>query len=111
MKKITKKEMYIFNNDIKNLIKCFGAVESDYYLSNGYEINTELGKFYLKLDQDLSSVYTIFGRFEDAKKASKMLPCNPYTGKYNFHTYNREECIRSLETMLERYAYEIEPAF
>ncbi|MNJ77960.1 hypothetical protein D3C77_755830 [compost metagenome] len=65
----------------------------------------------MKLDQDLSSVYTIFGRFEEVEKASKMLPCNPYTGKYNFHSYNREEVIRGIETMLERYAYEIEPAF
>ncbi|WP_299831358.1 hypothetical protein [uncultured Metabacillus sp.] len=111
MKKISKKDMYIFNNDVLGLIKLFGAVESDYYISGGYELNTELGKYYLKIDDDLSSVYSIFGRFENVEKASKMLPCNPYNGKYNFHSFNREECIRGLETMLERFAYELEPAF
>jgi len=111
MKKITKKEMKTFYNDTLNLIKSFGAVESNYYLSNGYEINTRLGKLYIKIDNEPSSVFTVFARFEDVEKASKMLPCNPYSGKYNFHSYNRESVIRGLETLLECYAYEIEPAF
>jgi hypothetical protein len=108
MKKTSKKNMQAFNEEVISLLEKFGATESDYYLSGGYKLETELGNYHIKLDYDSSSIYSIFGRFENVEEAKRYTNCNPYSGKHNFHTSDKDYCILQLETFLNRFAYEAE---
>lgn len=106
MKYISKKKMKEFNKSVFELIKQHGAVECDDYRQYKIECE-ELGNYHVSLDYDGSCIYSIFGVFEDIDEARdflRMAGGNIYSGKLNYHSTDHDECIRGLETMLNRWS-------
>ncbi len=66
-----------------------------------HTINTTLGKFHFGWAGVDSSSNWISGRFEEPAKAKKVYPCNPFTGKYNFHGMPDFSAIAQLMNFLE----------
>lgn len=104
-KKIGKKNSVDFLNKLFDILKDFEAIETESQTSlKTYKLNTVVGLLNISLEsiEDLkeSSVYTIFTRFEIPEKARKLYGCNIYSGKYNFHTIDKEECIINFKNFL-----------
>lgn len=107
MKKITKKEMKEFIKEATQILSECDVEKgnSEYYSQeNTFSINSDyLGKLSIKIDGDSSYCYTIFARFENVDIAKKHFNCNPYSGKHNCHSYNKEEAIYFLDELLNGY--------
>jgi len=50
-------------------------------------VDTDVGEYILKFRGDVVDDYSgaIFGRFREPERASKVVHCNQYSGKWNFH--------------------------
>ncbi|MCK5606619.1 hypothetical protein KAR91_32255 [Candidatus Pacearchaeota archaeon] len=61
---------------------------------HSYSIETKSGRLGVTVKVDHYGV-DFFARYDDVSKARKnKIPCNPYTGKYNFHCLISEEKIK-----------------
>ncbi len=108
MKKITKKQSDSFNKTVTKLIleNGFKELTGEIYR---YEKDTNFGKVFLSLQsQQGSTVYSIFSRFDDVNKALSIFNCNRFTGKYNFHFFDAQECVGSFEFFLHELEYKLE---
>jgi hypothetical protein len=83
-KKITKEISKKFVDGLTNefikigaKIKCLGGV------SNRLELDTVAGKLNISIPVKQSTIFSVFGRFEDVDKAKTVFDCNPYSGKFN----------------------------
>lgn len=89
MKNIKKSNMKEFVQDAKEFFLSMGMKEKETISSFiEFEKQTKYGLFTAKIDQELSAVYSVYGLFEDVEKAKNVFNCNPYTGKYNFHSFD-----------------------
>ena len=88
-KKISKANGKKFVDDVcKRLTEELGAkVISPPFTDSfkSFELETKAGKLELNVPIEQNYVYTVFSRFDDEKRASKLFACNPHSGKYNFH--------------------------
>lgn len=105
MRKVSKKNAIDFLSQVTNILKDYKAIEVESQTSyKCYKLNTKAGELKVIIE-DLdsateSSIYTVFTRFENPKEARELCECNPFSGKYNFHTSNKEECICSFSRFL-----------
>jgi hypothetical protein len=110
-RKNSKKDQKEFKQTVLEYLSEYGATESSHYYENSYKIDTELGDFHVTVRDDNETVYSIYGCFEDVEQAKEGIQCNPYTGKYNFHSDNKTECLRQFASFLSRYAWKSELIF
>lgn len=96
---ISKKNTAIFNKKVLELIHEFGGIEGG-DLGYTWTVETSIGKLFIKPDDDLGSVYTIFMRFDDEKTAYEYFDCNKFNGKYNIHTFDLDSAIGRFQTAL-----------
>jgi tRNA U38,U39,U40 pseudouridine synthase TruA len=111
MKKITKKQEQAFNARVLEIIGEYEhTVQEGIFGRQEYVFNTELGTYTItRIEAEAgSSVYSVFGRFEDADLASKATSCNPYSGKHNFHSFNAFNVQVELIGFMARFAWPIE---
>lgn len=101
MKKITKKQSADFQKKAMDILSKFNPKESDFYR---YSVDTELGELLVRIDEDNVSCYSIFTRFEDVDKAKEHVNCNPYSGKHNFHCYDKETILAHFKELLTTWA-------
>jgi len=79
-----------------------------YLLSIGYinqKIETIYGplNIYLDIPEKRQKVFSIFTRFKYPEKAiQNYIDCNPYSGKWNFHFSDSDECINNFVANIER---------
>ena len=114
---IAKANMKSFHKKVKQLLLEWGAIKQD-DIQYRYILNAKAGELNISIheDHDLegTSLYSIFCRFEDVKKARNFLQVgkndffkdhrlNPHSGKYNFHFSDQlgiltvfEQCIEYL---------------
>ncbi len=101
MKNITRKQMDEFNNEVVEILEFYGATKVDEQV---YFMDSEkLGKLYIRLDNTLSPVYTVFAMFKDVKKASKYFNVSTYSGKINTHEWTPEPCLYHIDSLLDNY--------
>ena len=106
-RKISKKRQAKFVKDVKAVLKECGAVEytGSSYTGYNYHIDTIGGKLDVRIDDDQDYIFSIFCRFDDVKKAVKMLDgpsyqhLNEFSGKWNFHS-SHEEGLELFKTEL-----------
>lgn len=65
-----------------NYIKKYGAVETN-YMGYDFEMPTKVGKLYLSVSR---GDFTLWARFEEPERASKLVDCSENSGKWN--TFN-----------------------
>jgi hypothetical protein len=101
MKKITKKQSKEFNSKVNSLLleKGFKFLEDDGRCLS-YEIDTQLSKYVIHLYPQDGTIYSIFGRFDNPNEAKNSVECNPFTGKYNFHSIDGDECYKDFARFL-----------
>lgn len=105
MKKITKKQSESFNKKVTGVILKNGFMEADESLPYQFVKDTNFGVVRIALDsQQGSEIYSIFSRFDNVEKALTIFNCNKFTGKYNFHVSDAQECL----SMFEFFLYELE---
>lgn len=107
MKKITKKENKAFIKECESLLILAGGEKVDtsdlYYGEHFIFENESLGKLAIKIDEENSSCYSIYTKFENEKLAYPYFDCNPHSGKYNLHTYYADEPKHWLEKLLYQF--------
>jgi len=54
-----------------------------------------------KPDEKRVRVYSVFGRFEEPKRAYEVYLCNQYSGKYNFHQCSPNNCLEQFQSFIE----------
>ena len=78
--------------------------EKNFCGTNSYDVTTLYGLLTVTLDKQPTrgkkATYSCFGRFADHAKAKDHVPCNPYTGKYNW-------CVFAKDFTPERFAASI----
>lgn len=68
-----------------------GVLEGDTFKGSYPQmLSTKYGKLLIKVTKDKSKVYTCFTRFEDVDKAKELHNCNPFSGKWNFHYFVKD---------------------
>ena len=107
MGKISYKKANEFREAVLELLTKFGAEKSELYQ---YKIKTEnLGDLYISLhDDSLSYCYSIFTRFEDVDKAKQYVDCNPFSGKFNFHSGSSKTILSDFTRFLHMHGIEVE---
>ncbi len=69
--------------------------EKNFCGTNSYDVITLYGVLTVTLHppsqtRGKKATYSCFGRFEDFAKAKGHIPCNPYTGKYNWCVFAKD---------------------
>lgn len=108
MKKILKTDAIDFEKKVKKLLNnnLIKEVKPQKGLK-AYEIYTRVGKLEIHTEswEDMkgSSVYSIYTRFDDTEKARKLKTCFKigYSGKCNFHSFNKEEILTNFEMFID----------
>lgn len=107
---MTKKQLhnYWLQELDKELIKLGGKLNIEYMGGSppraNYVFQTKVGELVLHPDvpfrlvpkQRLTYYLTLFGRFDKEKEAKKLVDCNPFSGKWNFH-YGEVENTKDAE--------------
>lgn len=107
MKRNTLKNQKQFVTDAKICILSFGAKEIE---NSRFELETNLGKLNIKLDDDNLYTYSVFMQFEDLdlikfyKYFSESEPLNKHSFKYNFHHSDSEVVLIEIEERLNNLA-------
>lgn len=101
MARIKKYEQETFVKEVQEILQKYGCQEEESGLYT-YAVQTKVGKLLIRVDDNVgSTVYTIYMRFEEPKRAVERTDCNPYTGKHNIHTFEREQALIQFEETLE----------
>ena len=101
---MTKQDL--FTRDVKELFTQWGATTED---NNQIElqIETRVGKLTLtKLKSDGGKIFSIYARFDEPLKASRVVPpqlaeVNKHSGKCNFHHFDAETCLWLFKKTIE----------
>lgn len=88
--------------DTKICLLSYGAKETE---ENKYELKTKFGKLYIRVDEDIKVVPSIFMRFETLNRAEfeklfKDETYNIFSYKWNIHTSTTEEALEILDFRL-----------
>lgn len=115
----SKKSQADFLKRAEALILQYGTLVNDWGWSKEFDIPTVGGNYRVSLydnshfqnkgERDYSKLYTIFGRFDDVKKASEYPfiadgNFNKYSGKYNFHYLSAEDCLNMFKGFVDEIA-------
>lgn len=104
MKNKTRKQITDFNNEVLKILEFYGVEKTkNEFDKDVYFIDSEkIGRLNIRLDHDISKIYTIFTRFEDTDKASKYFDCG-FSGKLNYHGYFNAEGLCFIDDLLNNY--------
>lgn len=96
----TKKEINDFVKSIQNILD---NTESKKISDLFYTVQTIYGKLDIRIDDEKSSVFSIFCRFEETDKLNDFNNnrVNKYSGKFNFHSFD-------IDSIVSDFKYEIE---
>jgi hypothetical protein len=95
-----------FLKEYEYLKSCIEGAEEPGELGYDWKVNTKrFGIFSVSIhhkeDEKRVKGYSIFGCFEEPNRAKIKYPCNPYSGKYNFHQFDPNECLNFFQEFLE----------
>ena len=104
-KKITKKQMKLFNDYISKLLLNYGFIKLNSFNDNSkrFILSTEkLGIVRMTLDDDNTFFYSVFSSIEYVNELSinKFPNMNNYTGKNNFYEYDYNSMVSTLYNFL-----------
>jgi hypothetical protein len=110
----SKVQMQKFNNKVEKIVLLLGGIPDTFYK---WVIETKAGKLYVSVHEaEASKLFSIFCCFDDPKLANEMLSSfnksnlNPYSGKWNYHSTNENDCLNSFQDSLEKIETETEIA-
>lgn len=95
-----EKRMAAFNAKVEKLVNKFGGKKGTFYK---WIIPTKAGDLHVNVHEGASTLFSIFCRFEDPKKAVEVLSeynasnLNKNSGKWNYHMSNENEILRQFE--------------
>jgi hypothetical protein len=99
---MTNKERQLFLAKVNELLLSLGATQH----GDDFILQTKTGKLTLfPTPNETIGLGTVFGRFDDPKAALKLVPCNPYSGKWNHHFFDEwtvESAMAELEFQLRK---------
>jgi hypothetical protein len=99
---MTKKQRQLFFAKVRELLHSLGATQD----GDDFILQTKVGKLTLfPHTSKTAELGTVFGRFDDPKAALKLVPCNPYSGKWNHHFFDGwtvETAIQELDFQLRQ---------
>jgi len=109
MRNIGKGRQLKFVKMIRKYLNEAGALPTtEWFTGEAYKLETKAGALYLHLEEPSndSSLFSIFGRFLDVEKAKLVIinrDCrlNSYSGKFNFHYKDEDDCFEMLQYGLE----------
>ncbi len=87
MRNVSKKNSADFNKHLTEGLIKLGAKQSNVLLYN-YEVDTFVGKLFLKVEDTQTFGYSLFARFDEPEKAKNHFFSNPNSGKYNWFLSN-----------------------
>ena len=96
------KTLQKFNKRVTKEIEALGAKPCDQaYHRPRFEIQTKAGRLQITLDDDTckSGIFTIFSCFDEPERAKNVLSLsnasnlNSYSGKWNFHYTDADDCF------------------
>lgn len=100
-----EKSMAKFDKKVEKLVLQLGGKETyKWESSTGWTIETKAGKLDVSVHHDKSSIYSIFCRFDDPKKAVEVLTptnasnLNKHSGKWNYHMSDEKEILAIFES-------------
>jgi hypothetical protein len=98
----SKKDRQLFVNTLNQFMEQQQCQKEINEFGTTYQMNTSVGfwHIYIENENEHKQVYSIFTRFENEKEAIKIVSCNPYSGKYNFHS-NGMEIIAEFKELVE----------
>lgn len=98
----TEKKLNDFNNKaIEMIVSCGGCKigENEYLLSE-----SKLGKVTITLESEVTSIYSMFLKFEDVEKVSEYYFYVDQNGEISYEEYYPNLCLNILESFLENNA-------
>lgn len=99
MRNPTKVQMNEFIKNANSVLNTYPTVTEDFIYT--HSLDTHLGKLFIKIDEEISLVFTIYMRFDNAKEARKHYDCNPFSGKCNIHEFDAEDAVNIFSNMLK----------
>lgn len=95
-----KKKQWL--KDTKICLSSYGAKETE---RGYYELETKLGKLFIRVDEDIKIAPSIFMRFEtlnvaEFEKLFQGESYNKFSYKWNIHTFTTEEALDVLDFRL-----------
>lgn len=111
MNKITKAESKEFNSEITKFINGFkNAIPKNLDNTEAYkwDMLTKYGVLNITLPKTQNFIFTIFCQFDGEfwKKAPEDLNISTYTGKWNFHISNKDECVNCFKNSINKIIIE-----
>lgn len=102
---MAKTKIQKFIKEYEYLKSCIDGVEEPGVLIYDWKFNTRVGVFSVSIhhkpDEKRVNLYSIFGRFEEPKRAYEVYSCNQYSGKYNFHQSFPNNCLEQFQAFIE----------
>ena len=99
---MTKKQRERFFAKVKELLLNLGATQN----GDEFKLQTKAGELWLlPTPNSIKGLGIVFTRFADPKAARQLVPCNPYSGKWNHFFFEKqtvESAIEELEFQLRQ---------
>jgi hypothetical protein len=99
-----KKDRQRFVKQATALLLSLGAIQDDG--SYPFVLQTKAGRLRLHPEQNRTEgPGTVFTRFDDPQAARQLVDCNPFSGKWNFHYFDKwtvESALADLSFWLGR---------
>jgi len=102
----TKKQRADFVKRVEAFVKKIGGEDHPNVAKGSYgstlQIETIFGRLSLwpKPAEKKDRIWTIFAKFDEPERAKEKLPCNPYSGKWNFHCSEPEYLFADFKRQL-----------
>ena len=102
---MAKTKIQKFLKELEYLKSCIEGVKEPGDLLYDWQFMTTVGIYSVSIhhkpDEKRNELYSIYGCFEEPKRARKVWACNKYSGKYNFHCSDPNECLDRFQTLIQ----------
>lgn len=97
---MTKVQKFI--KEVNKIADNVGAIKTERFWNIETRVGTYSFRAYHEPDEKRVKVFSIVGRFEEPERAYPVYPLsNQFSGKYNFHFFNMENCLDVFKKFLE----------
>jgi hypothetical protein len=92
-----------FNKTIIKILKEHGAIDTNSSMYK-WSIETIYGKLLISIPkpEKRQKLFTVFCRFDEPERSKEHTDCNPYSGKWNFHSSKMNDCIEIFDHHIKK---------
>lgn len=106
MGKPSKKSVKIFVDLVTDMLIRKGATQQPdpFEDRSEFHLETEGGLMRITFDREDQYIWSVFGKFDDVKRARELFTCSRYSGKHNIHLSENLTPTEAFAEVKEFYA-------